>query len=100
MACYQKNHLKDSSSERFLESRGFKSSETCSQKSYWFSDGGCYLYLDINEVINSDADIHAKIARQYEIIGRETGKQDALNIINQNLINLVFPQKSKNDIIY
>jgi len=92
MAYYTEVHLNDAESETFLISRGWHIHQHCGTASAWMHRQ-CLVYFDVNTIVRDDATLYRLLFDQAYDQGRGRGKQDALEIINQNLINLVFPRK-------
>lgn len=92
MAHYTEVHLKDIWSEQFLTARGWHLHAHCGTTSAWLHRQ-CLVYFDVNTIVRDDATLYRLLFDQAYDQGRGRGKQDALEIINQNLTNLVFPRK-------
>ena len=89
MACYQKIHLEDEHSEAYLYSAGFSLRESCSNNSYWTCEE-IYLILPKEYILRHPSALYSAIANQYQILGINEGKSEAIDQISNHFKNIVF----------
>lgn len=99
MAHFATRHLYDDISEKYLESKGWVLVSDC-KYSKWTLNGVFTLLLRQDDVVATDNQLLVAVASQSFSEGRQRGKQDAVEIINQKLSEIVFPQVKNVDQSY
>lgn len=90
MELLKQRHLVDDISEKFLISKGFQLIPH-TKYSHWIKNGCISLHLDIEDVVSTETSLLEAISQNYYRMGREMGKQDALEMIFRNLSSMIFP---------